>query len=454
MTEMAKFGNQTAFSVNQSGMHQGYAQQARNGKGNPSPKSWQSSQNHIWAQLSKTKMCKYKLQGTCTKGKQCNFAHDETEMSNLPDLSCTKLCATYIQIGKCDKPGCTYAHSKDELRATSDFHKTKLCRFWPMGSCELGNKCRFAHTQTELRPAFDSPINEPVSIPPPPQQQRPQGNPNQVSRVELGDHKDMSLQQNSRLGKGQGKKRQGTGNNGFRRNHDESEGMAPAEMRFQNQRRREDLQSGEFSHHGEGHAQQVDMGSDTMYPNHWNMQEKDHQNYSGFVGYGDMAGANMAGAVWIVPAPVGVDGTSISPAAMPYPNGEVMQGTLVVPDMGMQGYQGGWDLPMGQVQVPSDWSPEEQALANCSWQVGSSGADSGGTPGTCTPTSAIWSSQYANTPGSSDSSEQQDLAYQRAWQVKNTFLSINAPQPMTLRQVRSANDMLALNDNNGFDPSD
>jgi hypothetical protein len=183
------------------------------------------------------------------------------------------------------------------------------------------------------------------------------------------------------------------------------------------------------------------------------MQGKDGQwtmkdSYSSAYNYGDMAGANMAGAVWIVPAPVGVDGTPLSPATMPFPNGEVMQGTLVLPDMGMQGFQGGWDLPMGHVEELNGWSPEEQAAANC-WQVGafksgSSGADSGGTPGTCTPTSVIWSSHYTNTPGSSDSSEQQDIAG-RNYQVKNTFLNIKPQSATPMRQVRSAGDLQQWN---------
>lgn len=117
-------------------------------------KAWQASQKLMWAQFSNTKMCKYMVNGTCTKGAQCNFAHDKTVIQALPDLSRTKLCKTFFKSGVCDNPGCTYAHSQEELRGTSDFgiHKTKLCRFWPNGTCELGDKCRFAHTSTELRP--------------------------------------------------------------------------------------------------------------------------------------------------------------------------------------------------------------------------------------------------------------------------------------------------------------
>jgi hypothetical protein len=298
--------NQSAMSGHQNNMNVGNLQANRNGKGNSGKQSWQSSQNHIWAQLSKTKMCKYKLQGTCTKGKACNFAHDEVEMQGLPDLSCTKLCAQFLQVGKCDNPACTYAHSKDELRATSDFHKTKMCRFWPLGSCELGNKCRFAHCDLELRPAFDSPkkIADDSSAAPP----RPHQNFNQNGKGEISDNQDAYMQhQNSRpSGKGQGKKRLGDystnnhHNNGFRRNRDESEGQVVADVQFQSSGQHEESSSRGFPAVGQVRGQQANSGgSESMYvgPNNWSMQGKDGEwssNNHGYVNYGD-----IAGAVWL-----------------------------------------------------------------------------------------------------------------------------------------------------------
>merc|ERR1719217_1041766 len=115
----------------------------------------QSPQALIEARLSKTKMCKYMIQGMCTKGGECKFAHTMVELQQVPDLSCTKLCKTFMKMGRCDMVGCSYAHSKDDLRATDEFHKTKLCRFWPLGTCELGAKCRFAHANAELRPGME-----------------------------------------------------------------------------------------------------------------------------------------------------------------------------------------------------------------------------------------------------------------------------------------------------------
>lgn len=155
--------------------------------GNGKSKAWQCAQSQMWAQLSKTKMCKYMVNGTCTKGAQCNFAHSKVEIQALPDLSCTKLCKTFVKLGMCDKPGCQYAHTKDELRATSDFHKTKLCRFWPLGNCELGSKCRFAHTSIELRPSVPS------------QNQMTNQLKNSNNELQLTDDMDKEIDEHGRL---------------------------------------------------------------------------------------------------------------------------------------------------------------------------------------------------------------------------------------------------------------
>jgi hypothetical protein len=143
------------------------------------------------------------------------------------------------------------------------------------------------------------------------------------------------------------------------------------------------------------------------------------------------------------------------PVGMPNSaNGEpqIMQGTLVLPaDMSLQGFHGGWDLPMGQYwdqANPNCWQARSNATAD------SNGNDSGGTPGTCTPTSAtgVWSSQNTATPGSSELQEPHlPVDYGAGfgtpgWQVthKNTFLSI-MPQSPTMRQVRSHGDLISMN---------
>lgn len=100
--------------------------------------------------FTKTKMCKFHLVGICAKGSSCMYAHDQVELSALPDLFRTKLCKSLISSGQCDDPNCKYAHNKDELRSTSQLRKTKMCKFWLEGRCELGDCCSYAHDPSEL----------------------------------------------------------------------------------------------------------------------------------------------------------------------------------------------------------------------------------------------------------------------------------------------------------------
>eukprot|EP00931_Biecheleriopsis_adriatica_P118448 TRINITY_DN9385_c0_g1_i1.p1 TRINITY_DN9385_c0_g1~~TRINITY_DN9385_c0_g1_i1.p1 ORF type:complete len:475 (+),score=102.39 TRINITY_DN9385_c0_g1_i1:32-1426(+) len=71
--------------------------------------------------FTKTKMCKFHILGSCQRGTQCRFAHDQSELQALPDLTGTKLCKTLVQTGQCQDPNCTYAHSKDEFRIVPGF---------------------------------------------------------------------------------------------------------------------------------------------------------------------------------------------------------------------------------------------------------------------------------------------------------------------------------------------
>lgn len=68
------------------------------------------------AVFEKTKMCKFFILGSCTKGNQCRFAHDPSQLQQLPDLAKTKLCKSLIATGFCDNPDCKYAHNREELR--------------------------------------------------------------------------------------------------------------------------------------------------------------------------------------------------------------------------------------------------------------------------------------------------------------------------------------------------
>lgn len=102
----------------------------------------------------KTKMCPHLVNGACTKGERCTYAHSTTELRDQPDLRKTKICQVFKMSGKCASGNdCNFAHGEQELRSTPDFYKTAPCQNWAKGNCVHGNKCRFAHGDKELRSA-------------------------------------------------------------------------------------------------------------------------------------------------------------------------------------------------------------------------------------------------------------------------------------------------------------
>jgi hypothetical protein len=65
----------------------------------------------------KTRPCKFHAQGFCSKGDQCDFAHDLKDLQALPNLFRTRLCLAFQRTGKCKYPDtCRYAHGLSELR--------------------------------------------------------------------------------------------------------------------------------------------------------------------------------------------------------------------------------------------------------------------------------------------------------------------------------------------------
>jgi len=63
-----------------------------------------------------TQICSYYLEGMCTRGSSCTFAHGARSLHPLPDLSRTRLCKHYLK-GFC-KHGetCNYAHGMSVMR--------------------------------------------------------------------------------------------------------------------------------------------------------------------------------------------------------------------------------------------------------------------------------------------------------------------------------------------------
>merc|ERR1712107_748453 len=86
--------------------------------------------------------------GQCTRGSDCTYAHDESELQEKPDLTKTSMCVKFTKSGKCDDKNCLFAHYESELRKTSGFVKTKMCD--NPSDCKNGADCRYAHSKEEL----------------------------------------------------------------------------------------------------------------------------------------------------------------------------------------------------------------------------------------------------------------------------------------------------------------
>jgi len=104
--------------------------------------------------MRKTKMCVYNLQGKCTLGENCLFAHSPKELQDGPDLYKTQLCVAFAQ-GGCNNPDCTYAHGSQDLQPFPAL-KRKLCRWHKKGVCRNGNDCCFAHGVDDIRASAES----------------------------------------------------------------------------------------------------------------------------------------------------------------------------------------------------------------------------------------------------------------------------------------------------------
>lgn len=106
----------------------------------------------------KTVMCKYAMQGSCTKGAECSFAHDESELSGGGGMA-----AGYSKgAGKAGIPGNSFGLVLPGGRkggAPAAFaggqvpgnYKTQLCIHFANNACRKGETCMFAHGEHELR---------------------------------------------------------------------------------------------------------------------------------------------------------------------------------------------------------------------------------------------------------------------------------------------------------------
>lgn len=99
--------------------------------------------------LHKTKLCVYAVQGRCTLGSKCSFAHAAVEVQDAPNLFKTQLCDAFAK-GECRNENCPFAHGEEELRISPNF-KNKLCLWFDKGTCRNGDECCFAHGDDEMR---------------------------------------------------------------------------------------------------------------------------------------------------------------------------------------------------------------------------------------------------------------------------------------------------------------
>ena len=103
----------------------------------------------------KTKMCNFLP--FCPNGKDCNYAHSESELIKNPFYK-TRMCTT----PNCIRSKCGYAHSHSELKTESrenPFFKAVLCK--NLSACAFGDQCWYAHSIEEQQKAKRK-INEKI----------------------------------------------------------------------------------------------------------------------------------------------------------------------------------------------------------------------------------------------------------------------------------------------------
>lgn len=75
-------------------------------------------------------LCRHWLNGHCSHGDQCTFAHGEHELKD-------------------------YGEEKDDYGEDQGYnpnnYKKDLCRHWLNGFCSHGDKCTYAHGEHELK---------------------------------------------------------------------------------------------------------------------------------------------------------------------------------------------------------------------------------------------------------------------------------------------------------------
>lgn len=95
--------------------------------------------------LGKTKLCKFFVEGHCSRGRACNFAHGRKELREQPILFKTEMCFDFTNYGTCRRgAACQYAHGRCELRemAAAPLAPAKAARPLTEGRVQAVNKPR------------------------------------------------------------------------------------------------------------------------------------------------------------------------------------------------------------------------------------------------------------------------------------------------------------------------
>ncbi|CAD7948692.1 unnamed protein product [Amoebophrya sp. A25] len=94
---------------------------------------------------AKTKMCRFQRAGICRYGANCNYAHSEEDLRQLPNFAKTSFCKMNFN-GGCRRADCPFAHTISDLRL-SPAPRQRLCLFYhgSNASCIYGKYCRYLH---------------------------------------------------------------------------------------------------------------------------------------------------------------------------------------------------------------------------------------------------------------------------------------------------------------------
>jgi len=108
-------------------------------------------------------MCKFFLQGACTRGDACTFSHGEqaVELYAPPPTVEGKFkvtpCKFFLE-GRCTRgDACTFSHGEQEAELYAPpiiegKYKTTMCTFFLEGRCTKGAACTFSHGEDDVMP--------------------------------------------------------------------------------------------------------------------------------------------------------------------------------------------------------------------------------------------------------------------------------------------------------------